>query len=146
MRGICHVQALKNKSFSFISLVCLWNTALIVRNGHNDDSRLSLFIPGKVDSRRKGCRFGCVAAAVVGVIVVAAAAGTTVGCTGIDIGNEGDWLRTNGGGHCWCTNAIDARLADEWWARNGVSCKLLSDALFKDRQKRNEMKILGSFQ
>jgi hypothetical protein len=57
----------------------------------------------------------------------------TVGCTGIDIGNEGDWLRINGGGHCWGPNAKDARLIEEWWARNGISCILLSDGLVKEQ-------------
>ncbi len=117
---IWYVQALKKRSFSLISLVCLWNTALSVRNGHKDDSRLSLWIPGNVDSRRNGCLFGC-GGGTVG----------TVGGTDIDIGKEGDWLRTNGGGHCWGTWAKDDRFIEEWWTRNGVSCKLLSDALFK---------------
>ncbi len=113
---IWYVQALKKRSFSLISLVCLWNTALIVRNGHRDDSRLSLFIPGNVDSRRNGCLFGC------DVVIV--------GCIGIDIGKEGDWSRINGGGHCWDTRAKDGRFIEEW-TRNGVSCKLLLDTLFK---------------
>ncbi len=105
-----------------ISLVCLWNTALIVRNGQRDDSRLSLLIPGNAESRRNGCLFGC----VVGIVGI-------VGWTAIDIGNEGDWSRTNGGGHCCVTCAKDDRFMEEWWARNGISCKLLSDALLRNK-------------
>ncbi len=120
---IWYVQALKKRSFSLISLVCLWNTALIVRNGHRDDSRLSLFSPGKVDSRRNGCLFGW-------VVVI------TVGCIGIDIGKEGDWLSMNGGGHCWGTCAKDDRFIEEWWIRNGVSCRLWSDTLWKIKIKK----------
>jgi hypothetical protein len=63
------------------------------------DSRLSLICPGNAESRRNGCRFGCDVA--------------TVGWTAIDKGKDGDWLRINGGGHCWDTCAIEDRVGKE---------------------------------
>jgi hypothetical protein len=92
------VYALKKRSLSLISLVFLWNPALIVRNGHRNDSPLSLICPGIAESRRNGCLFGC--DMVVGDWTV------------IDKGKEGDWLRINGGGHCWDTCVKDDRFGE----------------------------------
>ena len=112
--------ALKNRSFSLISFVCLWNTALIVLNGHSDDSRRSLYCPGRAESRRNGCRFGCVCFGGDWTVIV--------------IGNEGDWSRTKGGGHCWETRVWGDRFVEEFGTKNGISCNV-SDAL---QYKRSE--------
>lgn len=124
MCEICYPQVLKKRSFSLISLVCLWKTALIVRNGHRDDSRRSLWSPGNVESRRNGCRFGCVAGIAI----------TCVAWIGIANGNVGVWSRINGGGHCWGIWARDDRLFVGWWKRNEASCKLLSDVLQRNEK------------